>query len=116
ASHKKSKALATIAAFDADKNPNSGIAGGRIKIKADGRIEEFVEGGELKNASLVNGGIYAFEPQIFPRLPEGNSDFGRDVFPALLKKGAPLFTYKMEGYCLGLDTPEAYARAQQIAA
>src|SRR3989344_8715190 len=37
--HKKTNASATVAVFDASKNPNSGIAGGKIKVGAGSLIE-----------------------------------------------------------------------------
>jgi NDP-sugar pyrophosphorylase family protein len=124
--HKKSKAAGTIAVFDPKKNPNSGIAGGRVLLKKDGAIENFREGPSTPRRTsggfaqdepdLVNAGIYALEPQVLEHIPRGHSDFGRDIFPAILGEGLKLNAFKMKGYCLGLDTPESYNRAKEIAA
>ena len=117
--HKKSKALGTVVVFDRKKTLNTGIAGGTVELEGDGMIRRFVEGrsddpAAALHAELVNSGIYAFEPAILDHIPKGNSDFGKDVFPALLSKGLKLYAFRMEGgYCLGIDTPETYLRAQE---
>lgn len=114
--HKKRNAFATIALFDSLKNKNSGIAGGKISVDQEGWIKSFVEGGgdSHSNEFLVNAGIYALEPEILNDLPEGFSDFGKDIFPKLVEKKKKILGYKIEGYCLALDTPEAFQNAQKV--
>lgn len=114
--HKQSNAIATIAVFDPTKNLNSGIAGGKIKVKENGMVEKFVEGNnkELKELNFVNGGIYTLEPKIIDYIPDGFSDFGKDIFPNVLKMGLKLSTYKMSGFCFALDTPESYQRTREL--
>jgi NDP-sugar pyrophosphorylase family protein len=68
---------------------------------------------------LVNAGVYLAEPSILDLIPDDRpSDFGRDVFPAMLAAGRPLAGHVMEaeGICLGLDTPECFARGQALLA
>ena len=113
--HKKSRPAGTVAVFDRDKNVNSGIAGGRVEIRGDKTIEKFTEGNGPANSNWINAGIYAFEPGVFSHISSGFSDFGRDVFPSLLKKGLVLKAYEMNGFCLALDTPESYETAQRLA-
>ena len=116
--HAASGALATIALFDWDRDLHSGIAGGRVTMTADGTIEGFVEQGA--NAALpaspwVNAGVYLLQPAICRHIPADTfCDFGRDVFPSLLKANLHLGGYPIQDYCLAVDTPEALARAQHI--
>ena len=110
--HKKKDAAATVAVFDPAKNPNSGIAGGKIKVGTEGSIEEFNEGG--KDGNWVNAGIYALEPSVMDIIPKGFSDFGKDVFPALLKNKKKIQAYPIKGFCFAVDTPESYERAQAL--
>lgn len=114
--HRKSKAIGTLAVFDERKNLHSGIAGGHIFANKRGTVEKFFEGkmSGSKSSTLVNAGIYAFQPEIIRYIPEGFSDFGKDIFSAILKKGLKLALYKMSGFCLALDTPEAYLNAQKL--
>jgi NDP-sugar pyrophosphorylase family protein len=108
--HRKKRAVVTIAGFDPKVNPNSGIAGGRIRASREGRILHFAEG--QKNVrGFVNAGVYAVDPKIFAYIPKGFSDFGKDIFPALLRAGERMYLYRMKGFCLALDTPRAYRAA-----
>ena len=111
--HLESDALATIALFDARVHGNSGIAGGRVLVE-DGAVAAFVEGQHL-DSSLVNAGVYVLQPAVVEYIPtEGAPDFGRDVFAALLARGSRIAAHVIEpsGYCFGIDTPEALARAR----
>lgn len=114
--HDESKVIATIAVFDDRKNLHSGIAGGKVRLDRKGTITGFVEGknNHTEASNFVNAGIYALDPEVLPFIPEKPSDFGRDVFPILLSEKRRLHAFKMEGYCLGLDTPEAYFKAQSL--
>lgn len=113
ARHYVRKAEATIALFDRDRHAHTGIAGGRVRIAADLAVERFLEGvGENAVDPLVNAGVYLVEPSVLDLIPVGRfTDFGRDVFPAMLAADRRLDAYVIEeaGYCLGLDTPESYA-------
>jgi NDP-sugar pyrophosphorylase family protein len=65
---------------------------------------------------LVNAACYVLEPSVLAHVPAPPqaSDWARDIFPAMLQAGAHLNAYVIEGYCLGIDTPEAYRRAAEI--
>ena len=117
--HETSGAELTLALFDRDRHPHTGIAGGRVVTQTGGAVEAFVEGDNAGLSSLVNAGVYLAEPTILDLIPRGRLvDFGREVFPAMLDQGRPLQAYVMEntGYCLGLDTPESYAAGQALLA
>jgi mannose-1-phosphate guanylyltransferase/phosphomannomutase len=113
--HKKNHRLATIVLFDREKNPNSKIAGGcvRIEDKTHG-ILEFIEGkGSISN--YVNAGIYVLEPRILDYIPANTFyDFGKDLFPQLLIKGEMLFGYPMpeNEFVFGIDTIDCYERTK----
>ncbi len=112
-SHKQSSALGTVALFDQGKSKNSGIAGGRVVTDEQGFIQKFTEGGTAES-QLVNGGIYAFGPSVLKDIPNGFSDFGKDIFPALLAQGKQLFSFLIDGFCFGIDTPQAYEKAKNL--
>lgn len=113
--HRRRGAAATIALFDQTSHAHTGIAGGRVELGADGQVLAFREGGAPAGRTLVNAGVYVIEPSVLPLIvPKDGAaavDFGRDVFPAMLTSGQPLFGHVIEesGFCLGLDTPESYA-------
>lgn len=115
AAAEKSPALVTIAVFDPAKNANTGIAGGRVQSDAQGRVTAFVEG-QPSATGFVNAGVYVCDARVLERIaaPPKASDWARDIFPALLAEGETLRAEVIDGYCLGIDTPEAYERAQEL--
>jgi NDP-sugar pyrophosphorylase family protein len=116
AAHRASHAETTVALYDRDRHPHTGIAGGRVRIDDAGWITAFVEGVGC-SSGLVNAGVYAVEPSILNLIPRGQLvDFGRDVFPTMLGQGHTLRGWVMEdeGYCLGLDTPESHAAGLRL--
>jgi NDP-sugar pyrophosphorylase family protein len=112
--HAEQGCALTIAVFDRERHVSTGIAGGRVVADADGRVRRFVEG-QADISPLVNAGVYLVEPEVVAAIPAGRSvDFAHDVFPDLLARGIPLATYLIDGYCLGLDTPEALTSLHQL--
>jgi NDP-sugar pyrophosphorylase family protein len=112
--HRRCAATATIAVFDPLRVPNTGMAGGRVVIAADGRVVAFQEGVGA-SGQYVNAGVYVLEPEALSCLPMvAPADFGRDVFPRMLEAGRAVFGYCMDGYCLAIDTPEALQRAETL--
>lgn len=105
----------TLAVFDTQRHLHTGIAGGRVSVDSDARVTAFVEG-DPAAAGLVNAACYVIEANVLELIaPLPNAtDWARDVFPALLASGARLNAHEIDGYCLGIDTPEAYARAQAL--
>jgi len=116
AAHRRNNSVATIVLLDFMKSVNSGIAGGRVAVDTKGNILRFSEGESTRQEipKLVNAGIYAFEPDILKFIPKEFSDFGKDVFPSLLKDRIKLSTYIMDGFCLAVDTPEALAKTREV--
>jgi mannose-1-phosphate guanylyltransferase len=119
AAHGQTEAELTLALFDRDRHPHTGVAGGRVVAGLDGAVTAFVEGGATAISSLVNAGVYLVERSILDLIPTGRSvDFGHDVFPAMLASHRRLMAYTLEpeGYCLGLDTPESFAAGERLLA
>jgi mannose-1-phosphate guanylyltransferase / phosphomannomutase len=57
--------------------------------------------------NLVNAALYIFSPEIFNYIkPETNLDFGRDVFPEIIKKGGKLNAYYSSEYIKDMGTPK----------
>lgn len=65
------------------------------------RISRFIEKPSWADtlSNLINTGIYILNKSIINMIPEGRFyDFGRDLFPMLLKKKVPVFGLEAEGY------------------
>ena len=105
--HRERGAEATLALY-AHSAP---LEYGLVVTGAAGKVERFVEkpawGQVVTNQ--VNTGIYLLSPAAMDRVPEGKPvDFGKDLFPALLKEGAPLYGCPLEGYWCDMGDCGAY--------
>lgn len=67
---------------------------------ADDRVQRFVESPLLPH--WVNGGMYAFEPEVIDLLPD-KGDHEDTTFPELSAAGK-LFAYRIQGRWRGIDT------------
>ena len=88
-------------------------ARGRVESNGAGRILRFVEKDPShRGAAWVNGGLYAFAPELWKRLPEGPSSLERDVLPPLAAAGR-LQGWKSPGSFFDIGTPEEWERAER---
>ena len=102
--------VATIALFH---HPNP-TAAGIVALDAGGRITRFVEKPPADQvfSDLANAGVYVLDPSVLDAIaPDVPSDFGRDIFPALLAQGEPMFGTLLGGYLQDTGTPAAYRQA-----
>jgi mannose-1-phosphate guanylyltransferase len=92
--HQAKGGISTIALHHRDDPTQSGIVG----VGEGGRIDRFLEKPRPDEvfSHWVSAGILVLEPRVLEMIPsEGASDFGRDIFPALLKKGDAIYGYRM---------------------
>ena len=96
-SHEQRGAEASIVLTRVD----SPLAYGIVIIDESGRILRFLEKpswGEVFS-DTINTGIYILDPSVLAAVPAGRPyDFGRELFPALLASGRPLYGHVAEGY------------------
>ena len=113
--HQENQPLATIALFDQKTHQHTSAAGGRIEVDAGFRILDFKERSTASYSGLVNAGVYLVEPSLVQEIPSNTFyDFGLDLFPKILASKKYLLGHVIDGYCLGLDTPESYAEALHL--
>ncbi|KIM12043.1 MAG: mannose-1-phosphate guanyltransferase [Sulfuricurvum sp. PC08-66] len=76
-----------------------------------GRIEKFLEKpswGEVFS-DTINTGIYILEPEILDYIPvRENFDFGKQLFPLLMRQNVPLMAHYAQGYWRDVGNPESY--------
>ncbi len=115
AAHGDTAAIATLALFSPEAHPHTGVAGGRVEMDRSGRVLRFVEGRVDPGLNLVNAGCYVVEPGLLRHIPTDKPcDFGRDLFPLVLRERGILAGHMIDGWCLGIDTPEALANARRF--
>lgn len=109
--HRQKKALATMVL----RRVSHPLSYGVVLKDGEDRVTRFIEKPTWSRvfSDLVNTGIYILEPEIFDHIPEsGTPDFGKDIFPALLQKGLPLYGYETEAYWCDIGDQQAYLEAQ----
>lgn len=107
--HRRHRPAATIAVHACDRPMQYGT----VLADRSGRIVSFIEKPAWRRvvSDLVNTGLYVLSPAALARVPEGREfDFARDLFPALLREGAPLRALPLSGYWRDIGTPRSYYR------
>lgn len=103
--HKRKGGIATIAVYEKEDVSQSGI----VLLDENGQIVRFIEKPRPEEivSHLVNTGIYVLEADALNYIPaDRNSDFGKEIFPSMLKNGEKIFAIEVEGNLVAVDTPE----------
>lgn len=108
--HQQRGGAATLALFEHPTPTAAGIVG----LDPDGRITRFVEkpAPDQIFSPWANAGVYVLNPSVLDAIPpNAPSDFGRDIFPALLARGDALYGIPWGGYLQDTGTPASYRQA-----
>ena len=106
--HEQSRADVTIAAKELED-----VTGYGVMVGNPSQITAFVEKPKPENtpSHIVNIGIYLLSRRVLSEIPDGVYDFGKDLFPALLKKGYRLaYTLFNDDWC-DIGTHQSYLEA-----
>ena len=107
--HSQSGAVATLVLVRQSDPSEYGV----VLIDKNGRVTGFSEKPSLSStySDTVNGGIYVFSQEIFNFIPEGKSDFSRNVFPRILLSGRPIIGVVDGGYWCDVGDIHSYRMA-----
>lgn len=108
--HRKRGALASIALKEVDEVEHFGV----VITDEEGKIKKFQEKPRPEEALShnANTGIYIFEPEIFKYIPVRQFyDFGKQVFPHLVKIGAPFYGIPIKDYWCDVGNISTYCQA-----
>ena len=116
AEHHRNRALATIALAEVPRSEvcHYGVA----VLDESGMVTGFQEKPSVEDAAstLVNTGIYVFEPQILNHIPDTYpADIGSQVFPALAAQGLALFGARLSMTWLDIGRLPDFYRVSQLA-
>jgi NDP-sugar pyrophosphorylase family protein len=109
--HLTSRADATIVVSRVDDPTQAGI----VAFDDDSRITRFVEKPAASDvfSEWANAGIYYCSPAVLRYVSaQGQQDFARDLFPAMLRDGCRLFASPTEALVLDFGSPERLALAR----
>ena len=112
--HREKEAAATLAVWRTEEPGEYGL----VVTDGEDRILRFTEKPSQAQACTdrVNTGVYLLSPSVLDEAEENApSDFGKDVFPRLLARGARLFAFPLEGYWCDVGSVAAYRAANRDA-
>jgi NDP-sugar pyrophosphorylase family protein len=106
--HDVNGAAVTIALHHVD----DARAFGLVATDGEGRVLEFREKPEDPVPGDVNAGTYLLDPGVLGDWTPGESaSIERDIFPAVIAAGHPVYGFVADAYWLDLGTPEKYLQA-----
>ena len=109
AQHHRSGSIATLAVTEVADPSLYGV----VVADDDGRVVGFQEKPTREEARsrLCNCGIYVFEPEILSHIADGQfDDFGKRLFPDLLRTGVPFQAHTARGYWSDVGNLREYIR------
>lgn len=112
--HKSRRAVASLALCRRDEPLEYGL----VRTDRENRVLGFVEkpGWGQVDTELVNTGIYVLSRRAMEMVPENTPyDFGKELFPALLSAGEPLYGWEIPGYWQDMGDCGAYLECIQDA-
>ena len=81
---------------------------GCVPTDAQGRVTAFLEKMENPVTKAINAGCYVFHPSVIQTIPaETVVSVEREIFPALVAAGRPVYGYTEAAYWLDVGTPKA---------
>ncbi len=107
--HRRHGSIATMAVKEVGDPSLYGV----VVTDDEDRVVGFQEKPRLEEARsrLCNCGIYVFEPEIMTHIQSaGFDDFGRRVFPDLLRDHVPFYAYTSAGYWSDVGNLHEYIR------
>ncbi|MDR3050459.1 MAG: hypothetical protein LBU67_01895 [Oscillospiraceae bacterium] len=108
--HRRSGAAATLVMQKVPVPLEYGV----VVTDDQGRVQRFVEkpGWGQVCSDTVNTGIYILQRDVLRQVPADRAfDFGRDLFPLLVQRGAPVYGWVTDGYWCDIGSQEAYLQA-----
>lgn len=87
---------------------------GCVPLDEENRVKAFLEKMENPIADTINAGCYIFRKSALQQIPVGEVvSVERDVFPALLSKGAGVYGYLDTNYWIDMGTPQSFIKASR---
>lgn len=108
---RQSNTIVSIAFHYREDISNSGVA----EFDENCKILRFIEKPHPKEteSKWVNAGIYLLAPEILSYIPDGYSDFGRQIFPKMIQLGIPIYGVLTSEEVIAFDTIEMMSKHNQ---
>ncbi|MDO8682825.1 MAG: NDP-sugar synthase [Armatimonadota bacterium] len=108
--HRRKSAIATLLLHEVDDPSEFGV----VSTSPDGQVTRFFEKPKAEEvfSHTVNTGIYILEPEALSCIPYDTPyDFGRELFPHMLRNMEPVFGCKPDGYWCDIGNLAQYRNA-----
>lgn len=112
--HFNKKGIATVGLY---RKKSEAKKSGVVMVDRNNLITNFTEKPSWKDrikGDLINTGLYILEPKILNYVPDGYSDFGKDIFQRLLKNKLPVYGFLFKDSLVAIDTPELYKKTIKL--
>ncbi len=108
--HKEKKAMVTIALIEIEDTTQFGV----VITDDNGKIKSFQEKPKKEEAlsHFANTGVYIMNKEVLDLIPNNTFyDFGKELFPLLVKNDMPFYAMKTNAYWIDIGTIANYKRA-----
>lgn len=106
--HKRNNALMTLV-LDGKRD----IQGKGVALCDGTRVKQFIEKPSAPvSGALINSGCYVVSPFVLDFIPQGFSDFGKNILPGLIAKGSQIGYVEHKGYVFDIGNRKDLARAE----
>jgi mannose-1-phosphate guanylyltransferase len=105
--HYERKAKVTIALTPVENPTVYGV----VETDPQGRVKRFLEKPKWEEVTtnLINAGTYILDREVLQDIPSHTPFmFEHHLFPRLLEKGVPIYSYPSDAYWIDMGTPEKY--------
>ena len=99
--HKSHGKTVTIAATEVEDPSAFGV----MLLNSVGKVRSFIEKPKVPLSHIASTGIYVMKSDILKKIPDGASDFARDIFP---KIPGQIYAKVMKGYWSDIGTLLSY--------
>jgi mannose-1-phosphate guanylyltransferase len=106
--HRERRSVATIAVTHVDDARSYGL----VMSEPNGRLREFREKPEELVPGAINAGTYVLERAALDAWKAGaRVNIERQIFPVLIDRGEPVYSFLSDAYWMDTGTPERYLQA-----
>ncbi|MEI6058745.1 MAG: nucleotidyltransferase family protein, partial [archaeon] len=120
--HHSKRSIATLFLYK-EKMIDEKTTMGSVVINSEGRIKQILENPSSEEKKtlesipqefkLINAGVYILEPEILDLIPQGFSDFAKEIFPEALKLGKRIYGFQKECYFKEVGQMTRYSLAKE---
>lgn len=109
--HENNRSDATLIVHESSHPEDSDI----VQVDERSRIIKVIHKPRNRDYGILGSAAwYIVSPKIFEFIPEGKSDFIKDVFPKMLEKGLNLYGYNTNEFLSDVGTPERFKKVEEI--